>query len=75
MATKPPVGDRTQKTDPKAKEDVYVVPDPVAPDAASAPKPKSKTPPQKLAKGGSVSSASKRADGCATKGKTNCKVY
>jgi hypothetical protein len=27
------------------------------------------------AKGGSVSSASKRADGCATKGKTNCKVY
>jgi len=29
----------------------------------------------KMAKGGSVSSASKRADGCATKGKTNCKVY
>jgi hypothetical protein len=27
------------------------------------------------AKGGSVSSASKRADGCATKGKTKCKVY
>lgn len=27
------------------------------------------------AKGGSVSSASKRADGCATKGKTRCKVY
>lgn len=26
------------------------------------------------AKGGSVSSASKRADGCATKGKTNCKI-
>jgi hypothetical protein len=27
------------------------------------------------AKGGSVSSASKRADGCAIKGRTNCKVY
>jgi hypothetical protein len=29
---------------------------------------------QKYAKGGSVSSASKRADGCATKGKTRGKV-
>jgi hypothetical protein len=27
------------------------------------------------AKGGSVSSASKRADGCATKGKTRCRTY
>jgi len=27
------------------------------------------------AKGGSVGSASKRADGIATKGKTNCKMY
>jgi hypothetical protein len=27
------------------------------------------------AKGGVVSSASKRADGCVTKGKTKCKVY
>jgi hypothetical protein len=26
-------------------------------------------------KGGSVSSASKRADGCAVRGKTKCKVY
>jgi hypothetical protein len=66
MATKPPVGDRTQKTDPKSKEDVYVVPDPVAPDAASAPKPKPKTPPQKLAKGGFV----RAADGCAQRGNT-----
>ena len=31
--------------------------------------------PAVYAKGGSVSSASKRADGCAQRGKTNCKVY
>lgn len=31
---------------------------------------KAKAKPKKMAKGGSVSSASKRADGCATKGKT-----
>jgi hypothetical protein len=31
---------------------------------------KEKPEPKKMAKGGSVSSASKRADGCATKGKT-----
>jgi len=30
--------------------------------------------PKKMAKGGSVSSASKRADGCATKGKTRGKI-
>lgn len=76
MANKPPMGDRTQKTDPKSKQDVYVVNEPIAPDAASAPKPKPKAPPpQKYAKGGSVSSASKRADGCVQRGKTNCKVY
>lgn len=43
------------------KRGVYAVPDEV--------------PPKAYAKGGSVSSASKRADGCAVKGKTNCKVY
>jgi hypothetical protein len=35
-------------------------------------KPKAK--PKKMAKGGSVSSASKRADGCAVKGKTRGKM-
>jgi hypothetical protein len=30
--------------------------------------------PKKMAKGGKVSSASKRADGCATKGKTKGKM-
>ena len=30
--------------------------------------------PKKMAKGGSVSSASKRADGCATKGKTKGRI-
>ena len=36
----------------------------------SAPKPAASMPVKKMAKGGSVSSASKRADGCAVKGKT-----
>jgi hypothetical protein len=39
---------------------------------AGAPKPKPR-PPVKKAKGGSVGSASKRADGCVTKGKTRGK--
>lgn len=39
---------------------------------AGAPRPKPR-PPVKKAKGGSVSSASKRADGCAIKGKTRGK--
>jgi len=30
--------------------------------------------PQKMKKGGMVSSASKRADGCAKRGKTKCKM-
>jgi hypothetical protein len=30
--------------------------------------------PQKMKKGGKVSSASKRADGCAKRGKTKCKM-
>jgi len=33
-----------------------------------------KKPVKKMAKGGSVSSASKRADGCATKGKTKGRI-
>jgi hypothetical protein len=36
---------------------------------------KSKAKVKKYAKGGSVSSASKRADGCATKGKTKGRIY
>ena len=43
--------------------DSVPVPDPVSPSAAPTGMPAMK-------KGGSVSSASKRADGCATKGKT-----
>ena len=39
---------------------------------AGAPKPRP-APPVRKAKGGSVSSASKRADGCAVKGKTRGK--
>jgi hypothetical protein len=71
MANKPPMGDRTQKTDPKSKEDVYVVNEPIAPDAASAPKPKPKAPPpQKYAKGGFV----RAADGCAQRGKTKGRI-
>ena len=42
-------------------------------DSGSAPKPKSGKP-KAYAKGGSVSSASKRADGCAMKGKTKGKM-
>lgn len=37
-------------------------------------KAKAKPKPKKMAKGGAVSSASKRADGCATKGKTRGKM-
>ena len=36
---------------------------------------KAKAKPKKMASGGSTSSASKRADGIATKGKTKCKMY
>ena len=36
--------------------------------------PKVEPKPKKMASGGSVSSASKRADGCATKGKTRGKM-
>ena len=39
-------------------------------EVAPAPKKTASEPVKKMAKGGSVSSASKRADGCATKGKT-----
>jgi hypothetical protein len=48
---------------PSRLEDMNAMPMP-------APKPKKAKPAKKMAKGGSVSSASKRADGCATKGKT-----
>jgi hypothetical protein len=36
---------------------------------------KAKAKSKKMASGGSTSSASKRADGIATKGKTKCKMY
>lgn len=41
---------------------------------APMPKPAASAPTKKMAKGGSVSSASRRADGCATKGKTKGKM-
>ena len=47
-------------------------------DMGPLPKPEPKKEPmkpvKKMAKGGSVSSASKRADGCATKGKTKGRI-
>lgn len=63
-----------KKKKPRGIEDgVYTedsgLPPPQDIDGGSAPKPKSGKP-KAYASGGSVSSASKRADGCATKGKT-----
>lgn len=70
----------TQAEYDKAFEDVKSgkIPAPSFNDMGPLPKPESKKEPtkpvKKMAKGGSVSSASKRADGCATKGKTKGRI-
>jgi hypothetical protein len=61
------------------KDGVYTedsgLPPPQDIDGGSAPKPRPKPgKPKAFAKGGSVGSASKRADGCCTKGKTRGKM-
>lgn len=58
-----PPGSAPKQTTQKPKAKVY------SPD-----RPDNSFPGSKFSKGGSVSSASKRADGIATKGKTNCKM-
>jgi hypothetical protein len=58
-----PPGSAPKQTTQKPKAKVYF------PD-----RPDNSFPGSKFSKGGSVSSASKRADGIATKGKTNCKM-
>ena len=58
-----PPGSAPKQTTQKPKTKVY------SPD-----RPDNSFPGSKFSKGGSVSSASKRADGIATKGKTNCKM-
>lgn len=70
----------TQAEYDKAYEEVKSGKQPVPSfnDMGPLPKPEPKKEPakpvKKMAKGGSVSSASKRADGCATKGKTKGRI-
>ena len=61
---------RNQPKIDKAYNDALTSPEMVAP-----PPPRKKPKPgKKMASGGKVSSASNRADGCVTRGKTRCKV-
>ena len=58
---------RSGKIQPPRNDDMGPLPKP-------EPKKEAAKPVKKMAKGGSVSSASKRADGCATKGKTKGRI-
>ena len=64
------VADEKRRKAESAAYDRAMVNTPPAP----MPKPAASAPVKKMAKGGSVSSASKRADGCAQRGKTRGKI-